>query len=154
MGRSDRLALSGFDAAPPRLFVHLVTGAALPDEGDVSVDGHNTRDIATDTEWLASLDRFGIVTERAVLIDALPIAANLALPLTLAIDPMPEDVRASVEALAARVGLRAERLGDAGRDAHGRGTRARASGARAGARAAGAPARASDRAALGPVGVH
>src|SRR5436853_5521753 len=67
----DRLVLSGFDAAAAEVFVHLVTGATLPDEGDVRVDGRSTRDIATDTEWLASLDRFGIVTDRAVLIEGM-----------------------------------------------------------------------------------
>ena len=109
--RQDRLALSGFDKEAAELFLHLVTGAAVPDEGDVVVEGHNTRSIATDTEWLASLDRFGIVTERAILLDKLPIVANLALPLTLALDPVPADVRAEVEGIAALVGLRGDRLG-------------------------------------------
>ncbi len=106
----DRLALAGFDAAAAELFVNLVTGAAVPDEGDVRIAGRNTRDIATDTEWLASLDRFGIVTERAVLLEGLSLASNLALPLTLAIDPMPEDIRARVNALAEAVGLAQGRL--------------------------------------------
>ena len=53
-------------------------------------------DVATDTEWLASLDRFGIVTERAVLLDGMTLAANLALPLTLEIDPIPADVLGSI----------------------------------------------------------
>jgi predicted ABC-type transport system involved in lysophospholipase L1 biosynthesis ATPase subunit len=106
----DRLALTGFDAAAAEAFVHLVTGAALPDEGDVRIAGKDTRTIATDTEWLASLDRFGIVTDRAVLIEKLPTAANLALPLTLAIDPMTAETRRQVEALAADVGLDSARL--------------------------------------------
>jgi ABC-type lipoprotein export system ATPase subunit len=108
----DRLALSGFDAEAAELFLHLVTGAAVPDEGDVVVAGHNTRSIATDTEWLASLDRFGIVTERAILLETLPIVANLALPLTLALDPLPGDVRREVEKIAALVGLAAGRLAE------------------------------------------
>lgn len=108
--KQDRLALSGFNAEAAELFLHLVTGAAVPDEGEVMVAGHNTRSIATDTEWLASLDRFGIVTERAVLLEKLPIVANLALPLTLAIDPVPASVRVHVEALAALAGLGADRL--------------------------------------------
>ena len=62
------------------MFVHLVTGASVPDEGAVKVAGRDTRDIATDTEWLTSLDRFGIVTHRAVLLDGMSVAANLALP--------------------------------------------------------------------------
>jgi ABC-type lipoprotein export system ATPase subunit len=103
--RLDRIVLKGLDAAASELFVHLVTGAALPDEGNVLVAGRNTRDIATDTEWLSSLDRFGIVTDRAVLLDGLSVAANLALPLTLSIDPLADDVRQQVDALAEGVGL-------------------------------------------------
>jgi ABC-type lipoprotein export system ATPase subunit len=106
----DRYVLGGFDAALAETFVHLVTGALLPDAGEIRVAGRNTRDIATDTEWLASLDRFGIVTERAVLLEAMTAAANLALPLTLAIDPMPADILARVHELAAHAGLAAGRL--------------------------------------------
>lgn len=108
--RGDGLALAGFDAAAAEVFVNLVTGAALPDEGDIRVGGRSTREIATDTEWLASLDRFGIVTERAVLLEQLSIAANLAMPFTLAIEPLAADVLARVEALADEVGLDRARL--------------------------------------------
>jgi ABC-type methionine transport system ATPase subunit len=111
LGRGDRVALSGFDRAAAEVFVHLITGASVPDEGLVRVAGRDTRDIATDTEWLASLDRFGIITERAVLLEGMTVAANLALPLTLAIDPMSAEVRARVEALASDVGLAPGRLG-------------------------------------------
>ena len=106
----DRVTLSGLDAAAAEVFMHLVTGAAVPDEGVVSVAGRDTRAIATDTEWLASLDRFGIVTERAVLLDQMSIAANLALPLTVAIDPISPEVRAQVVALAREAGLPEGRL--------------------------------------------
>ena len=110
VGPRDQVSLFGFDAAAAEVFVNLVTGASVPDEGDVHVDGKNTRDIRTDTEWLSSLDRFGIVTERAVLLEGMPLAASMALPFTLAIDPMPDEVRANVEALAVEVGLAPERL--------------------------------------------
>jgi len=40
----------------------------------------------------------------------LPVAANLALPLTLTIDPMSAETRAAVEVLADRVGLPSSRL--------------------------------------------
>jgi len=102
---NERLSLRGFDAGAAEMFVHLVTGAALPDEGTVRVAGTDTRDIATDTEWLKSLDRFGIVTHRAVLIDQISLASNLALPLTVSIDPMPADVRERVERLAIDAGF-------------------------------------------------
>ena len=73
---------------PPEVLVNLVTGAALPDEGTVRVLGRDTADITGD-DWLASLDRFGIVSPRAVLIEAATIEENLAMPFTLQIDPIP-----------------------------------------------------------------
>lgn len=111
--RGERRTIGGLDAGAAEMFVNLLMGASLPDEGEVRIDGRSTRDIVTDAEWLASLDRFGIVTGRAVLLDSLPLLANLALPVTLAIDPVPEDVRRRVEALAADVGIPAARLADA-----------------------------------------
>jgi putative ABC transport system ATP-binding protein len=90
--------------------VHLISGAAVPDEGRVSVAGQDTRDIATDSEWLLSLDRFGVVTRRAVLLDTLSTAANMALPLTVSIDPMADETRRIVESLASEVGLELDRL--------------------------------------------
>ena len=106
----DTLALFGFDRVAAEAVVHLLTGALLPDRGEVLVAGRNTRDISTDAEWLHSLDRFGLVTERAVLLEAMPVAANLALPLTLAVEPLSEEMRARVGALAREVGLSDERL--------------------------------------------
>ena len=105
VGARDRVTVSGLDRAEAETLVHLVSGAALPDEGSVTVAGTNTRSIVTDTEWLVSLDRFGVVTHRAVLLDNLSVAANLALPLSLSVDPMPASVRAEVEALAETAGL-------------------------------------------------
>jgi ABC-type transporter Mla maintaining outer membrane lipid asymmetry ATPase subunit MlaF len=102
---SDRIVLSGLDEGAAEMFVHLVTGAAVPDEGAVIVSGRDTRDIRTDTEWLTSLDQFGIVTRRAVLLDTLSVAANLALPITLSIDPMSADVRKESRGRRARRGL-------------------------------------------------
>ena len=87
IGPVDRLVLSGLDAGAAEMFTHLLTGAALPETGRVSVFGQDTRAIRTDTEWLTSLDRFGLVSNRAVLLDQSSIAANLALPFTLANPP-------------------------------------------------------------------
>lgn len=109
----DRLAIAGLDASMAELFVNLITGASVADEGAIRIAGEDTRSIATDTEWLRSLDRFGIVTDRAVLVGSLTVAANMALPMTLSIDPMSEDVRARVEALGVEVGLESARLVDA-----------------------------------------
>jgi ABC-type transporter Mla maintaining outer membrane lipid asymmetry ATPase subunit MlaF len=107
----DRVAIEGLDRAAAEVFVNLVNGAYVPDEGDVRVFGVSTSAIETDTAWLASLDRFGIVTERAVLLEGASVAENLALPISLEIDPMPDDVRARVEALARDVDLQPAVLG-------------------------------------------
>lgn len=110
VGARDRVALAGLDGPGAEVLMHLITGASVPDEGVVRIDGRDTREIATDTEWLASLDRFGMVTARAVLMGPLPIEQNLVLPLTLSIDPMAPDIRATMERLADEVGLPRGRL--------------------------------------------
>ena len=106
----ERVAIEGLDQAAAETFVNLVNGAYVPDAGAVLVFGVSTADIATDTAWLASLDRFGMVTERAVLLEGAPIDQNLALPFSLDLDPMPDDVRTRVAALAAELELGNETL--------------------------------------------
>jgi ABC-type lipoprotein export system ATPase subunit len=86
-------------------FVNIVTGASLPDLGTVTIFGRTTSSIDDSAEWLAIVDRFGIVSERAVLLDALTVIQNLSIPFTLSIEPPPEDVRRQAAALAREVGL-------------------------------------------------
>jgi predicted ABC-type transport system involved in lysophospholipase L1 biosynthesis ATPase subunit len=97
--------LTGLDAPAAEIFVHLVTGAALPDEGDVTLFGTNTRAITDAEAWLRSLDGLGLVSHRAVLIDPLSVLQNVAMPLTLEIDPIDPVLRPAVEALAREAGL-------------------------------------------------
>lgn len=106
----DRVALSGFDRTGAEVFVDLVNGALLPDQGVVRIFGRSTAEITDGQEWLASLDAFGVITERAVLLSGSSLAQNLAIPLSLDIDPMPPELRRQVDALAAEVDLPAERL--------------------------------------------
>jgi ABC-type branched-subunit amino acid transport system ATPase component len=101
----ERLSLFGFDAVSAEVFVNLVTGAALPDDGGVEVCGRPTSDVVNGGDWLAALDRFGLLTDRIVLLDALTVAQNLAIPFTLAIDPLGPDARARVARLAREVEL-------------------------------------------------
>ena len=105
IAQGERVALSGFDAGAAEVLVNLVTGASVPDEGEVRVLGVSTAAISDGDEWLAWLDRFGIVTPRAVLLDAATLRQNLAVPFTLQIDPIPGDVAAKVTSLAAQVGI-------------------------------------------------
>jgi ABC-type transporter Mla maintaining outer membrane lipid asymmetry ATPase subunit MlaF len=95
----ERVAISGIDAGGAEVLVNLVTGASLPDTGEVRVFGRRTADIPDGDEWLDSLDRFGIVSERGVLLEGSTVIQNLALPFTLAIEPVPEDVLKKVMAL-------------------------------------------------------
>lgn len=106
----ERVTLSGLDAAAAEMLALLVTGASVPDEGTVWIAGRDTREIATDTEWLSSLDLFGMVSSRAVLLDSLPLQANLALPFTLSIEPVPPEIQERVSVLAEEVGLPASAL--------------------------------------------
>jgi len=101
----ERVALSGFDAGAAEVLVNLVTGASVPDAGDVQVLGRSTAAIVDGDQWLASLDRFGIVSPRAVLLDAATLLQNLAMPLTLQIDPIPEDAAAAAASLAREAGI-------------------------------------------------
>jgi ABC-type transporter Mla maintaining outer membrane lipid asymmetry ATPase subunit MlaF len=102
---AERVAVVGLDAGAAEVLVNLVTGAGLPDRGTVRVLGQATSDIVGGDEWLASLDRFGILSPRGVLLEAATIAQNLAVPFTLQIDPMPPEIASRVAELAAACGI-------------------------------------------------
>ena len=106
----ERVALAGFDLPAAEVLVNLVTGASVPDEGDVVMLGRSTAEISDGDQWLASLDRYGIVSPRAVLLDAATLLQNLAMPFTLEIEPIPPDVRARAAALAIECGIAEEVL--------------------------------------------
>jgi len=101
----ESVAILGVDGVMAEVFVNLVTGAAVPDRGEIQVFGRPTTAVSDSAEWLALVDRFGIVSERAVLLDALTVIQNLAMPFTLDIEPPPPADRARAEALAREVGL-------------------------------------------------
>lgn len=101
----ERVTLSGIDAPAAELLVNLVTGAALPDEGEVWVLGRRTAEITNADEWLTWLDHFGIVSERGVLLEGATVEQNLAMPFSLEIDPVSSEVARQVEALANECGL-------------------------------------------------
>ena len=60
LSEGDHVALLGFDQPAAEVLINLMTGATLPDTGHVRVFGRATADIADSTDWLATLDRFGI----------------------------------------------------------------------------------------------
>lgn len=100
-----RAAIVGLDGQGAEVLVNLLTGATLADEGTVEVFGRPTSAITEADDWLATLDRFGVVSVRAALIEPFTIAQNMAMAFTLSVDPIPSDVRARVEGLAEDAGI-------------------------------------------------
>ena len=101
----ERVAIGGLDAGVGEVLVNLVTGASLPDSGEVRVFGRRTDEISNSDDWLDSLDRFGIVSPRGVLLEGSTLQQNLAMPFTLSIDPIPDGVAEQVRVLAAACGI-------------------------------------------------
>ena len=101
----DTVALLGFDSPMAEVFVNIVTGATLPDSGEVQAFGRPTAAVSDSADWLALVDRFGIVSARAVLLGELSVIQNLSMPFTLDIEPPADDIRARAEALAGEAGL-------------------------------------------------
>lgn len=106
----EAVSLSGLDVHAAEIFVNLATGASLPDQGEVAVTGQPTSAITEGDSWLASLDRFGIVSHRAVLLEPMTAAQNIAMSFSLSIDPVSAEIRKSVDALAREVGIEASDL--------------------------------------------
>jgi len=101
----DQVALLGLDQTAAEVLVSLVTGATLPETGHVRIFGRATSDITESSDWLTVLDRFGIVTERAALLESMTVLQNMAIPFSLDIEPPPPDVARLASALAAEAGL-------------------------------------------------
>ncbi len=105
VGAGEHVALVGFDEVSAEVFMNLATGATLPDRGQVRLFERGTDDIAGADDWLRLVDRVGIVSRRAVLLDGLTVVQNLAMPYTLEIEPPPPEIEERAEALAAEAGL-------------------------------------------------
>ena len=101
----DVISIGGIDAVAAETLVHLVTGATLPDEGDVTLFGQNTRTIADGAAWLKQLDGIGMITARGVLIEAFSVLQNIAMSYTLDVDPIDPRVVPQAGALAREAGI-------------------------------------------------
>lgn len=104
------IGLAGFDLTTAEVFANLVTGATLPEEGTVTVFGRATSDIVDSDDWLATVDRFGIISERVVLLDQFTPLQNIAMSLTLDVEPLRDAVRVDAERIATDAGLGAAHL--------------------------------------------
>jgi ABC-type transporter Mla maintaining outer membrane lipid asymmetry ATPase subunit MlaF len=103
----ERLAILGIDAPAAEILTSILTGTALPDEGEVRLFGRSTSAIVDADDWMATLDRVGLVSPRALLAEELTVAQGIAMALTLSLDPIPGPVSADVARLARTAGLAA-----------------------------------------------
>ena len=103
--RGDIIAISGIDVLGAETFVHLVTGATLPEAGEVSLFGRNTRSITDSEAWLKSLDGVGMITARGILVEMFSVVQNIALSLTLDVEPIDPHFAPQAIALAREVGI-------------------------------------------------
>ena len=99
------MSIAGIDALGAEVFVYLLTGATLPEEGVVKLFGQDTRGITDSAEWLKSLDGIGMITSRGILIEAFSILQNIAMSYTLDVDPIDPRVVPQAGALAREVGI-------------------------------------------------
>jgi ABC-type uncharacterized transport system ATPase subunit len=104
----EACSLVGFDQAMAEVFVDLVTGRTVPDAGEIHLLGTPTTAIEDGDAWLKTLDTFGLVSERAVLLADFTIEQTLSMPFSFDFDRLPDTVRTRVAAVAAAVGLEAE----------------------------------------------
>jgi predicted ABC-type transport system involved in lysophospholipase L1 biosynthesis ATPase subunit len=104
----DVLSIAGIDAPGAEALVHLVTGATLPDRGDVTLFGQNTRHITDSAAWLKALDGVGMITARGILIEMFSVLQNIALSLTLDVDPIDPRVVPEAGTLAREAGIAAD----------------------------------------------
>ena len=139
------LALVGFDQMTAEILVNLITGAIVPDAGEVRVFGQPTTSIADRDGWLRTLDQFGLLTERAVLVEQLTVEQNLAIPYSLSVDDLSADLRARVAAARGGDRIRLVRSREAERNPPAAGPAASSAGSRAGDGSAGVARRTSQR---------
>jgi ABC-type lipoprotein export system ATPase subunit len=99
------VAVLGIDQPASETIVNLITGTTLPDRGEVRVFGLSTAQIRDGEEWMSIVDRFGFVSERAVLLEGLSVAQNLSIPFSLDVEPPSPELRERAVALAKEVGL-------------------------------------------------
>lgn len=105
LAAGDIVAVSGLDAVAAQTFVHLVTGATLPDAGEIALFGQDTRGITDGEAWLKSLDGVGMVTSRGIVVEMFTVLQNIALSYTLEVDPIDPEVLPKAAALAREAGL-------------------------------------------------
>ena len=105
VGAGDAVALVGFDQVTAEVLVDLITGATLPEAGEIVAFGKATTAIRDGDEWLRVLDAFGLLSERAVLVEQFSAEQNLTLPISLELNAVEDSLRRRVRTLGEEIGL-------------------------------------------------
>ena len=111
VARGQSVSLFGFDKTASEVLVNLITGSSLPDNGTVHVFGRATTEIADSADWMDLLQRFGMFSDRTVLVEQLTVEQNMALAHTLEVDPLPDGVRRQLHEIADTLGIASGLLG-------------------------------------------
>jgi putative ABC transport system ATP-binding protein len=106
----QRIAILGLDQGAAEVLVNLLTGSTTPRTGEVRAFGRATTEIPDSDAWLEALRHYGLLGVRTVLVEQLTVEQNLAIPVTLDVDPMPDALRAQMRGLGEEVGLAADLL--------------------------------------------
>ena len=101
----QRLAIMGLDQGAGEVLVNLLTGSTAPRTGEVRAFGRLTTEIPDSQAWLEALRQYGLLGVRTPLVEQLTVEQNLAIPVTLEVDPMPEALKHQTGALAEEVGI-------------------------------------------------
>jgi simple sugar transport system ATP-binding protein len=99
------IALLGLDAMAAEVLVSLITGATLPDTGEVHAMGRTTASIQSSEDWMTFLEQFGLLSDRSILVDQLTAEQNLAIAYSLDVDDLAPDIRQRIRGLATELGL-------------------------------------------------
>jgi ABC-type sugar transport system ATPase subunit len=102
--------LVGFDRPTAEVLINLMTGATLPDTGEIVSLGRPTSAIATGDEWLGFVEHFGITSERIVLLEGMTVEQNLAISYDLNLEPVPQAIASRVAEVASEVEIDAAAL--------------------------------------------
>jgi ABC-type multidrug transport system ATPase subunit len=105
IARGQSVALFGFDKAASEVLVNLITGSSLPDSGTVRVFGRATTEIADSIDWMDLLQRFGLFSDRTVLVEQLTVEQNLALAHTLEVDTLSDQLSRQLREIAETLGI-------------------------------------------------
>ncbi len=108
MRSGEVVSVVGVDAQAAEMLSTLVTGASLPEQGEVHLFGRSTASIGDTDAWLALLDGLGVVSDRVILLSQFSVRQNLAVPFTLDIETLDESMAARVDALAREAGIAPE----------------------------------------------